>query len=461
MSATRNLLARRIPDRAPRWRRAAILAAALAVLAAAPAGAQVMPGAAGKGFLVDPEVARLPASMRSRYDGLLRQLKAAVIRCDRVGYVLTLRRIRVQAALDMLNKTLPETAPIDDLNQFLRYMNQPSTIDRLFEGCFEPTREQEIEARERRQALDAELAEFEERVRRGRPGSATDDPVSSSPFGDSPISLEPMILFGSRTNRADGSYASTGAQPAGAGTGSESSFNFCGAVQGWVTLVQFDRLAQAVGNALVVLGRTEAGFRFGVCHLGDGNKVVFREIRHPGSDGTVRISERERTEIMAHLFLRQTILININRMFGTTLSNLPGEQFAAAATADGGGQNPGAMPRLGQYWPVALYVGGGPSFVSTVIDLTSNQTGAGGAIETSQQNKLDTAWSFTVGAQTALCRACVSGSPIMLGVEGTWTWLPTRDATVTSRAFGFTETGRVSNRSSTRVMVTLSVPFRL
>ena len=30
----------------------------------------------------------------------------------------------------------------------------------------------------------------------------------------------------------------------------------------------------------------------------------------------------------------------------------------------------------------------------------------------------------------------------MVGVEGTWTWLPTRDATVTSRAFGFTETGR-------------------
>jgi hypothetical protein len=154
--------------------------------------------------------------------------------------------------------------------------------------------------------------------------------------------------------------------------------------------------------------------------------------------------------------LRQTFLIDIGGLFGRGTAFLPGDQFAATELAQGTRAAPAP-----NYWPVALYVGGGPSFVSSTIAIVSNQSGGGGAVESARQVKTDTAWGLVVGAQTALCRDCVLGSPLMVGVEGGWLWLPARDINLRSSAFGFTETGRVSARNSTRVMFTISVPFRV
>ena len=301
----------------------------------------------------------------------------------------------------------------------------------------------------RKRAVLADMA------RRCRPRGA-DLAAPASPGSPGGVTIEPMILFGSRTNRAEGGYSSTGGQPPGAGRGERSDANACGALQGWVSVGAFEDLAKRLGGNVVVLGKTEVGLRFGVCHLGNGEKIVFKELRHPGTDGTVGLTERERTEIKLYLMLRQTFLVDIGGLFGRGTAFLPGDQFASTELAQGA-----AATRAPNYWPVALYVGGGPSYVSSTIEIVSNQTGAGGAVETTRERKSDTAWGLVIGAQTALCRRCVLGSPIMIGVEGGWMWLPDRTVNVRSSAFGFVETGRVTNRSSTRVMVTMSVPFRV
>jgi hypothetical protein len=296
----------------------------------------------------------------------------------------------------------------------------------------------------------------------GQPG----DPAPANPLAgllggllSSPPVVEPYVAGGVRFNDADGAYLSTGAQPAGTGAGSRSDGNGCGGVDARLTwggsMSAFRRWLDDNGTTPIFLGATEFGGRFGVCYLGGGEKVVFKEVRHPGADGTVTLSERERTEISLFLLLQQNFYIDVGRLFRPRSAGF-GEQFAAVGTDAGVGRGAGRL-----YWPFALYVGGGLTFVSTDISLKSNQTGAGGGLDITRQTKTDVAWSFLVGGKAALCRDCVFGSPAMAGVEAQWTWLPARDVTLPSSAFGFAETGRVSARASTRVLFRLSVPFQI
>lgn len=280
------------------------------------------------------------------------------------------------------------------------------------------------------------------------------DPIALI-YGGGPV-FEPWIAGAIRRNDADGSYSSDGGQPSGSGTGNRTQANFCGGVDTVLPLggplSSFLNFLDEEGATAIWFGSTQIGARFGVCELGNGDKVVFKEARHPGADGTVTLTERERTEVTMMLLVRQLMFIDFSGLFGSRVAGRD-EQYASTELAQAG------FGRPRNYWPFMLYGGVGPSLVRTSIEIASDQTGAGGRLESASQRRWDLGLTFMVGAQTALCKACLFGNPVLIGVEGQWTRLPKRDIAVTSAAFGFTESGRVSNRNSSRVMFRLTVPL--
>ena len=264
--------------------------------------------------------------------------------------------------------------------------------------------------------------------------------------------FEPWVAVTVRFNNAAGAYSSDGGQPPGTGKGDKTQGNFCGGAEFRMRLVDFADIVAMKGVESFALGATEAGLRFGACELGSGEKVAFSDIRH-GADGAVTLSERERTEIMLLFMLQQYFYIDVARMFGQDRAGSRDDQYAAADLA----QAPGM--RAPNWWPFAVYVGVGPSFVRTTINMTSNQAPGGGVFESVSERRWDTGVSFVFGGKTALCRNCAFGSPVMFGIEGQWTHLPARNVAVTSSTFGFTESGRVSGRTASRVTFKMSVPF--
>lgn len=264
--------------------------------------------------------------------------------------------------------------------------------------------------------------------------------------------LEPWVAVTVRFNDAEGAYSSDGGQAPGTGKGDKTQGNVCGGAEFRMPFFDFAAIAGMQGIEYLAVGTTEAGLRFGYCELGSGEKVAFSEIRH-GADGAVTLTERERTEIMLLFMVQQNLYIDVARLFGQDRIGSRDGQYAAADLA----QAPGMRAR--NWWPFAVYFGVGPSFVRTTISMTSNQAPGGGVFEAASQRRWDTGVSFVVGGKTALCRDCAFGSPVMFGIEGQWTRLPARNIAVTSSTFGFTESGRVSGRSVSRLTFKVSVPF--
>lgn len=293
--------------------------------------------------------------------------------------------------------------------------------------------------------------------------------------------VEFSIALGIRNNSADGHYTGT-AQAPGSGSGSESKVNLGAGATIWLPLYNFQTgsvinpfevqltrnafrpqyaqldpdLGWELSNLWFAMGVLSIGGRSDFVYLGDGKKAVLELVRH-GPNGAVELTESERTMVSLLLLVRFSFAINLARMglFGS-------QEFADRHDAQYADTDYAQAPRprgRANWWPVHIYAGGGPSFVRTKITMTSNQAPGGGVFQSLSETKTDTAWSFVLGAQTAACRTCIFGKPLMLGVEGQWTWMPSRTVSITSSTFGFTETGRVDNRSSARVMFTASVPF--
>lgn len=289
------------------------------------------------------------------------------------------------------------------------------------------------------------------------------------------------IALGFRNNNANGHYLGSITAP-GSGEGSETRFNFGGGATLWFPFYNFQtgtyfdypsardalrrelpQLAQAGYDdgpdfheaiaGWVAFQTLALGGRVTLDHLGSGEKRVLELVRH-GADGVVSLTESERSMISLLLLVRMSFVIRLGNI-GPVDAASRGDELADSDLA----QAPRARRERANWWPVNVYLGGGPSFVRTKISMTSNQVPGGGVFESVSQTKTDTAWSFVLGAQTAVCRACIFGKPLMAGLEGQWTWLPSRSVTLTSSTFGFTETGRVDGRSSARMMFTLSVPF--
>jgi hypothetical protein len=108
-----------------------------------------------------------------------------------------------------------------------------------------------------------------------------------------------------------------------------------------------------------------------------------------------------------------------------------------------------------------ITAGIGPSFVSSKLTLSSDQSFFGGGVPTASESYTATALTFRIGVATPLCGRCAFGRPLLAGIDGTFTWMPSRELSVRSTSFGFTETARVGERLNTTVIFKLSVPFGL
>lgn len=298
-------------------------------------------------------------------------------------------------------------------------------------------------------------------------------------FGGTALVGEFSLAVGFRSNSAKGEYSSNGLQAPGTGEGSETLANIAGGLTLWLPVYRFGYgpiwrrsldVAQAgddypyyddfppypVFADFLALGALSVGGRVTLDYLGDGNKRVIELVRH-GPEGFVTLTERERSMVSLLLMIRLGLWINLWE-FGW---GGPTEAGAGEAYADSDMAQAPRRRRAANWWPVNVYLGTGPSFVRTKIAMTSNQAPGGGVFQSNSQTRTDTAWSFVLGAQTALCRRCMFGLPLMAGLEGQWTWMPSRSVSITSSTFGFTESGRVSGRSSARMMFNLSVPFAI
>jgi hypothetical protein len=385
---------------------------------------------------------------------LVEEAEAAAKACDRDAYYDAIAKLRSQVAREeerarRFRTDFPDYVPrlladVARMRLLIDYLVR--TGDARFANCAPP------------------------RTAQPRPGTAAPPRTSAPPPAtvtppagpQRPVGLpqtpgfvvEPWVAITVRFNDAEGAYSSDGGQAPGAGKGDKTQSNVCGGAEFRMPLFAFAEVAEMTGVTSFMLGTTEAGLRFGACELGSGAKVVFSEIRH-GADGAVTLTERERTEIMLLFMLQQYFYIDVAGMFGSRQEASRGGQYAAADLA----QAPGLRAR--NWWPFAVYFGVGPSFVRTTIGMTSNQVPGGGVFESASQRRWDTGVSFVVGGKTALCRDCALGNPVMFGIEGQWTRLPARNIAVTSSAFGFTESGRVSGRTASRVTFKVSVPFGL
>jgi hypothetical protein len=262
------------------------------------------------------------------------------------------------------------------------------------------------------------------------------------------------IAFGAGFNRfgQDGpAYESTGGQTPFSLTGrGRTAASLCGELALWYALL------------MTVDPRTTAAFALGNPHFGAalllcGNLAtrltLFDEAKH--GPGTVRYVLNEYLTFAILFQARIVLWLHLDRLFGRDLALRPRQYAARGDLAQAGAAARGTM------WPVLITVGLGPSFTRSRVTYTSDQSFFGGGIPSTSDTRWDTGVTFRIGAQTALCSACAFGQPLMIGVDGTFTWLPSRSLSLTSPAFGFTETARLGSRVNSSVVFKLSVPFGL
>jgi hypothetical protein len=247
------------------------------------------------------------------------------------------------------------------------------------------------------------------------------------------------------------SYVSTGSQPPffGAGRG-RSTAALCGELALWYTLFWTMHPDAA---AAIVVSAPHLGVALSMCGL-TGTRVTLFDIARHGP-GTVRYELNERFTYTLLFQARLVLWLQLDAIF---------RQFYVAETAQLAAAGEAAQVTPGPrrtWWPVMITAGIGPSFVRSKVTLTSDQSFFGGGVPSASDSRTETGFTFRIGASTPLCRSCVFGNPLMAGVDGTFTWLPSREISLRSPAFGFTETARLGARTNTSVIFKVSVPIGL
>lgn len=274
-------------------------------------------------------------------------------------------------------------------------------------------------------------------------------------FASNAFYVEPAVAIGRSTfGEGSVSYASTGAQPPFQANGrGESSTAFCGELSFWYALAL--TLNPNV-NALLVASQPQLGLLTSICTYTPQRTTLFDLERH----GTGRVVSELRQLYTLTLLVQVRLLLWLNPdwfdSFRVREARHDGQRYASRGDILAQAAAPGPRP-----WPVMLTAGIGPSFVRSKLSLTSDQSQFGGGVPAASDSRTDTGFTFRVGASSALCLRCAFGQPLMLGVDGTFTWLPSRGISLTSPAFGFTESARIGERLNTSIMFKLSVPIGL
>jgi len=247
------------------------------------------------------------------------------------------------------------------------------------------------------------------------PPQRTARPVEAPPSPPSPqVGMLVMPLgsnyaltfsVGPTFTRYSSSYSSTGSQAPDSSSSRTTGAAICGG---------FTAYYPTAGNAI------EYGGGLNICGDTTGATKLFDIVRHPGSG---HVSATVNPGVRLEPFVGIHVPINAGPV-------------------------------------VDMIMRVGPVFANNTLSITSDQTGAGGRLETASNSVWTTGAGLTLGAMGRLCTNCVFNGPLNFGVLGKVTWLPASEsARVTSSAFGFTETASIDRATNFGVLANVSVPF--
>jgi hypothetical protein len=204
-------------------------------------------------------------------------------------------------------------------------------------------------------------------------------------------------------------YQSTGTQAAAGFGSSHTAEALCGGVNGYwpVPGLPYD-------------GTYGGGVN--VCGLVNGKSTLYNYVIHPGGGAvtsTVDPGVRIETYIGTHW-------------------NVPG-------------------PGLNPY----LFMRAGPVFAQDKISISSNQTGAGGKVETADHSGWTTGVGVEVGYSSMICKDCAFGNPLRWSVSGKGYWFNSSlSVSAKSSTFNFTETASIRDRNEYSLLFGLGMPLR-
>jgi hypothetical protein len=204
-------------------------------------------------------------------------------------------------------------------------------------------------------------------------------------------------------------YQSTGTQPAAGFGSSHTAQALCGGVNGYWPV-----------SGLPYDGTYGGGVN--VCGLVNGKSTLYSYVIHPGGGAvtsTVDPGVRIETYIGTHW-------------------NVPG-------------------PGLNPY----LFMRAGPVFAQDKISISSNQTGAGGKVETADHSGWTTGVGVEVGYSSMICQNCAFGNPLRWSVSGKGYWFNSSlSVSAKSSTFNFTETASIRDRNEYSLLFGLGMPLR-
>ena len=107
-----------------------------------------------------------------------------------------------------------------------------------------------------------------------------------------------------------------------------------------------------------------------------------------------------------------------------------------------------------------LFMRVGPVFAENKVSVTSDQTGAGGRLESASRSDWNVGAGVELGIASPLCDKCAFGNPLRWSVSGKGYWFGAGPSvSVTSSTFGFTETARISRSSEYSINLGLNMRF--
>lgn len=218
--------------------------------------------------------------------------------------------------------------------------------------------------------------------------------------------IEPKIGIGIGGTSSDPTYRSTGAQAPFDGSASQNNVQVCGGATVWFPVS---------GAGAVKIG-VDAQACSGPSAFGGGDDL-FRILRH-GLGGDVTLQSR--INVIFDVFARAEVPVAPNWFFSA---------------------------------------GVGPTFRHLDLTLTSNQSFFGGGIPSASSSTWQIGIGVVAGISTFVCPDCIAGNPLRVGVEVRARFFPSESVSLTSPAFGFTETGSTGSTTNYSVMFNFSVPI--
>lgn len=107
-----------------------------------------------------------------------------------------------------------------------------------------------------------------------------------------------------------------------------------------------------------------------------------------------------------------------------------------------------------------IYMRVGPVVAENKLSISSDQTGAGGRLETADQVNWTVGGMLELGLSSPLCNDCLNGKALRWSISAKYNWLPgSQSVSVRSSTFGFTEEALIRSENDLSLKMGLSTNF--